>query len=144
MVYRLKLMSLVWLCVWNMIGWLVICWHEIDMHDNSMVGWWSMAMVWLWCNSRNHLVRFMVVLCVMDVIPWPSWWELMVVPHIMDIIPWPSWLELMVVPQVMDVIPWPSWWEFMVVPHTMDVILWPSWWELMVVPQVIDVISWTS
>jgi len=65
----LELMSLVWLCVWNMIGWLVEYGHEIDMHDNSMVGWWSMTMVWVGRNSMNLLVRFMVVPHVMDVIP---------------------------------------------------------------------------
>jgi len=40
-------MSLVWLCVWNMIGWLVEYEHEIGMHDKSLVGWWSMTMVWI-------------------------------------------------------------------------------------------------
>jgi len=32
--------KMVWLCIWNMIGWLVINWHEIGMHDYSMIGWW--------------------------------------------------------------------------------------------------------
>jgi len=39
-IMRLELMSLVWLCVWNMVGWLVKYWHEIGMHDKSMIGWW--------------------------------------------------------------------------------------------------------
>jgi len=29
-----------------MIGWLVINWHEIGMHDYFVIGWWDMAMVW--------------------------------------------------------------------------------------------------
>jgi len=49
-----------------------------------------MTIVWIGRNSMNLLVRFMVVPCVMDVIPWPSWWELMVVPQVMDVIPWTS------------------------------------------------------
>jgi len=45
--YRLDLMSLVWICIWNMSGWLVVYWHEIGMHDNSMYGWWDMNMIWI-------------------------------------------------------------------------------------------------
>jgi len=52
-----ELMSLVWICIWNMIGWLVEYWHEIGMHDKSMVGWWDMAMVWVGRNYMNLLVR---------------------------------------------------------------------------------------
>jgi len=37
---ELELMSWVWVCIWNMIGWLVEYWHEIGMHDKSMIGWW--------------------------------------------------------------------------------------------------------
>jgi len=29
-----------------MIRWLVVYWHEIGMHDNSMLGWWCMVFVW--------------------------------------------------------------------------------------------------
>jgi len=27
-------------CVWIMVGWFVVYWHEIGMHDYSMIGWW--------------------------------------------------------------------------------------------------------
>jgi len=48
--------ELAWLCVWNMIGWLVEYRHEMDMHDKSMVGLWSMVMVWVGRNSMTLLV----------------------------------------------------------------------------------------
>jgi len=40
-----------------MFGWLVVYWHEIGMHDKSMVGWCDMAMIWVGRNSMNLLVR---------------------------------------------------------------------------------------
>jgi len=32
-------------CVWIMVGWFVVYWHEIGMHDYSMIGWWDMILV---------------------------------------------------------------------------------------------------
>jgi len=58
LIYELKLMRLVWIKSWIMIGWLVGYWYVIVMLDKSMVGWWDMAMVWDWHNSMKLLVRF--------------------------------------------------------------------------------------
>jgi len=117
MIYGLELMILVWLCEWHMIGWLVKYWHEIGMHDKSIIGWWDMAMVWVRNNSMNLFVRVHGGASYNGHNSMNSWWEFMVVPHIMDVIPWTSWWEFMVVSHVMDVIPWPLWLELMVVPR---------------------------
>jgi len=43
-VYGLKLMSLAWYTY-------EIGWNEIGMHDNFMLGWWDMILLWSRRNS---------------------------------------------------------------------------------------------
>jgi len=44
-----------WLYIYIYI-YIYIYWHEIDMHGNSMIGWWNMDKVWVGRNLMTLIV----------------------------------------------------------------------------------------